>query len=56
MNNIGDKGAKMISEALKNNSKLTELGLGGDEKNKRNRRNIEEIKKKRMIMKKEINR
>ena len=28
---IGDSGAKMISEALKINSTLTQLNLGGDE-------------------------
>ena len=28
---IGDLGAKMISEALKSNSTLTKLDLGGDE-------------------------
>ena len=31
-NDIGDEGAGMISEALKINSTLTELNLGGDEK------------------------
>ena len=30
-NKIGDEGARMISEALKNNSTLTTLWLGGDE-------------------------
>ena len=32
-NNIGDEGARMISEALKCNSTLTKLWLGSDEKN-----------------------
>ena len=31
-NNIGAEGARMISEALKTNSTLTELNLRGDEK------------------------
>ena len=31
-NNIGDEGARMISESLKTNSTLTELNLGGDDK------------------------
>ena len=31
--NIGTEGARMISEALKCNSTLTELNLNGDEKN-----------------------
>ena len=30
-NNIGDEGARMISEALKINSTLTKLSLGGDD-------------------------
>ena len=30
-NNIGDEGARMISEALKTNTTLTTLGLGSDE-------------------------
>ena len=30
-NNIGDSGARMISEVLKRNSTLTILDLGGDE-------------------------
>ena len=33
MNGIGAEGARMISEALKCNSTLTELNLSGDEKN-----------------------
>ncbi len=32
VNNIGDLGAKMISEGLKSNSTLTVLDLSGDEK------------------------
>ena len=31
-NEIGDEGAKAISESLKINTSLTELYLGGDEK------------------------
>ena len=31
-NNIGDSGARMISESLKTNTTLTALGLGSDEK------------------------
>ena len=31
-NNIGDEGARMISESLKINTTLTELWLGGDDK------------------------
>ena len=31
-NNIGNSGARMISESLKTNTTLTELDLGGDEK------------------------
>ena len=31
-NNIGDEGARMISESLKTNTTLTTLYLGGDEK------------------------
>ena len=31
-NNIGDEGARMISEVLKSNSTLTELNLYGDDK------------------------
>ena len=31
-NNIGDSGARMISESLKTNTTLTTLDLGGDEK------------------------
>ncbi len=31
-NNIGESGARMISEVLKSNSTLTKLNLGGDEK------------------------
>ena len=31
-NNIGESGAKMISEALKSNTSLTELDLGNEEK------------------------
>ena len=31
-NNIGDDGARMISEGLKSNSTLTELNLSSDEK------------------------
>ena len=42
--NIGDKGAKMISEALKSNSTLTGLNLCGDEKEER--KEEEEITKK----------
>ena len=34
-NNIGAEGAKMISEALKKNSTLTELNLYSDEKEER---------------------
>ena len=34
VNNIGDEGARMIGEALKSNSALTELNLGGGLKNK----------------------
>ena len=34
-NNIGAEGARMISEALKNNSTLTKLDLYGDEKDER---------------------
>ena len=30
-NNIGDEGARMISESLKTNTTLKELYLGGDE-------------------------
>ena len=37
-NNIGDEGARMISEALKCNSSLTELNLNGDEKNGKKRK------------------
>ena len=33
-NNIGDEGARMISESLKTNTTLTELNLEGDEKMK----------------------
>ena len=39
-NQIGSEGAKTISESLKINTSLTELGLEGDEK-------IEEMKKKK---------
>ena len=31
-NNIGDEGARMLSEGLESNSTLTTLSLGGDEK------------------------
>ena len=31
-NNIGESGARMISESLKNNTTLTKLDLWGDEK------------------------
>ena len=31
-NNIGDSGARMISESLKSNTTLRMLDLGGDEK------------------------
>ena len=31
MNNIGDEGARMISESLKTNTTLTTLNLAGDE-------------------------
>ena len=34
-NNIGAEGARMISEALKINTRLTELDLWGDEKEER---------------------
>ena len=37
-NNIGDEGARMISEGLKCNSTLTTLYLGGDEKNDKEER------------------
>ena len=33
-NNIGESGARMISESLKTNTTLTTLYLGGDEKMK----------------------
>ena len=33
VNKIGDEGARMISEGLKNNSTLTKLNLSCDEKN-----------------------
>ena len=36
---IGDEGARMISEALKCNSTLTQLNLDGDEKEKIEERN-----------------
>ena len=42
-NNIGDSGAKMISEVLKSNSILTILDLFGDGKRTKE---IEEIRKK----------
>ena len=32
-NNIGDEGARMISESLKSNTTLKELGLQSDEMN-----------------------
>ena len=32
MNNIGESGARMISESLKTNTTLTKLDLTGDEK------------------------
>ena len=38
MNNIGAEGAIKISEALMNNTTLTELNLGGDDKDKKNKR------------------
>ena len=34
-NNIGDTGAKSLSEALKSNTTLTELNLGGEYKRKK---------------------
>ena len=37
-NDIGAEGARMISEALKSNSTLTELDLRGDEKNDKERK------------------
>ena len=37
-NEIGDEGAKSLSEVLKSNSTLTVLGLGGEEKPKEERR------------------
>ena len=42
-NNIGDSGAGMISEALKTNTTLTKLDLGGDEieVNEKNKQTIE---------------
>ena len=40
-NEIGDEGAKMISEGMKSNSTLTSLDLGGEEeKQKEERRQI----------------
>ena len=50
-NEIGDEGAKTVSESLKINTSLTELDLGSDEK-KLNLGRCEMIWKKRM--KKEI--
>ena len=38
-NNIGIEGARIISEVLKCNSTLTELNLGCDEKNDKERKN-----------------
>ena len=38
MNDIGDEGARMISEALKCNSTLTTLSLFSDEKNDKEER------------------
>ena len=53
-NEIGDEGARMISEGLKSNSTLTELDLRGEGeyKMKENKKNIIEQNRK----KKEINR
>ena len=41
VNNIGEEGARMISEGLKCNSTLTELNLQGDEKNDKERKETE---------------
>ena len=41
-NNIGDEGAKALSEMLKVNTTLTWLGLGGEEEEKKTRKNKRE--------------
>ena len=48
MNNIGESGARMISESLKTNTTLTELGLSGDEKRSKNEMNNNNEENERM--------
>ena len=47
-NNIGDEGAKKISESLLTNSTLTELNLWGDDKDMKRQRKKTKINNERM--------